>query len=447
MSDSNSNKQICFICRKKLKTITESHVKTHGLSLQDYKFLYGERSNNDGRCVYENKITHYKCNLIVKSNTEDKFCILHNIHNNNEKFFREIFKIILELNDEIHLEGVNFPLDIDLSKMKFPQKVFFTESIFNENVNFEHSIFLEDAEFSKVKFKKDVSFKLAIFQGNVGFWETEFFSKVNFQTTTFRQRVTFVQAKFATYPQYIRFVNTHFEKPEKVHFAENNLSYVLFKHTNLTLINFGNIIWPKTSVFFSSRKYLADEFSSSEILDRSNNTQYYNSVKLLYQQLKRNFEDKRSFVEAGDFHYGEMECYRKSNKFRRYFPLNLINLYRLSSAYGQRYIRAGIVLLILLFIFALSHLFSGLTPVPEKQHTYQPIDYNIENLVDNIKSIIPDFFKSTVYCLQVLTRTSPSDRLYQPASFGGEVLNVIFPLLIFLQAVFFALAVRRHFKR
>jgi hypothetical protein len=109
---------------------------------------------------------------------------------------------------------------------------------------------------------------------------------------------------------------------------------------------------------------------SSQIFPQN---QIYDYVQDLYQQLKRNFENQGSYTEAGDFYYGEMECYRKSSWARRYLP-SLINLYRISSGDGQRYIRAGIVLILMLLFFAGAHLFLGLEPT-QHNSDYSKIQY------------------------------------------------------------------------
>lgn len=478
MNSTKTNKRICHICGETFNRITEGHVNKHEISLTEYKLLFGLYNNVQKRCIYKNELTQYHCKLVVHLPTDDHYCILHNqTPKKDRELFNKIFQILLELNikqnTDIHFEGIFFPIDIDLSGKSFEHNVYFSESSFNGEANFSNVKFHRHADFRKCVFKKDTSFDAAEFwyahfgEANfkktvsfswasieqIGFWKTSFNSECLFTSTTFKGRTRFTQTKFPTFPFCIKFINTRFENPEKVRFAVNDFSRVSFLYTDISSVRIENALWPITSRLKGARRYLADEFLLPNPINKPLSEYsrevnvHYNAVRILYQQLKRNYEERRNFNEAGNFYFGEMECYRKSNNFRRYFPFNLVNLYRLSSGYGQRYIRAGIVLILLLFIFAFSHLFSGLNPTPEKQHTYQTINHNLRNLAENIESIIPDFFKSTVYCLQVITRTSASDRLYQPASFGGEVLNIIFPLLIFLQAVFFALAVRRHFKR
>lgn len=66
----------------------------------------------------------------------------------------------------------------------------------------------------------------------------------------------------------------------------------------------------------------------------------YEPVRRLYLELKRNFEDKKDWNKAGDFHYGEMECRRKMNGWWGRNILSLEALYYWASGYGERPWRA-----------------------------------------------------------------------------------------------------------
>lgn len=62
-------------------------------------------------------------------------------------------------------------------------------------------------------------------------------------------------------------------------------------------------------------------------------------------------------------------------------------------------------------------------------------------------SLLADFYISTVYCVEVLTREQEPDRIFQPLTTNGDAINSLFTILIYIQVVFFTLALRRHFKR
>jgi len=130
---------------------------------------------------------------------------------------------------------------------------------------------------------------------------------------------------------------------------------------------------------------------------------------------------------------------------RRFLP-SLVNLYRISSGYGQRYLRAGAVLVLLLLVFCSTHLVLGLVPTANNRD-YSTMKYRLGDITANSEAFLADIPITAVYTIEVLIREEEPDRLFRPMSTRGDALNSVFSLLIYLQAIFFALAVRRHFKR
>ena len=108
--------------------------------------------------------------------------------------------------------------------------------------------------------------------------------------------------------------------------------------------------------FFGSRhNVLKDERDlCKKIEEDSSNAKLkgeYEYVRRLYLELKCNFENKKDWNTAGEFHYGEMECRRNMLKTvweRKFFSLEAI--YLLLSGYGERPKQAFLVLLLLIFL-------------------------------------------------------------------------------------------------
>jgi hypothetical protein len=85
----------------------------------------------------------------------------------------------------------------------------------------------------------------------------------------------------------------------------------------------------------------------------------YEPVRRLYLELKRNFEDKKDWNTAGDFHYGEMECRRKMKGWLGRNLLSLEAIYFWASGYGERPLRAFVVGLgLMLVVFPLLYMLS-----------------------------------------------------------------------------------------
>ena len=201
----------------------------------------------------------------------------------------------------------------------------------------------------------------------------------------------------------------------KIKFEGVNLSKSSFLGSDLYLIDFTNPIWPKKY----GRNVLFDEIKLFNITDdkgrdiqdaekipegifdkfKQQYEQIFNSLKrrfegnlfeifkrewngfkkdisfekeivhkveILYRTLKRKYKEEHNEPEVSNWHYGEKEMFRKGNLFRRYFPISLSNLYWLSSGYGERPVKSGIVLFLLLL--GISVLF-GLTGIRATDHT------------------------------------------------------------------------------
>jgi len=92
----------------------------------------------------------------------------------------------------------------------------------------------------------------------------------------------------------------------------------------------------------------------------------YGLVAELYQQLKKNYDDKRDYWTAGDFHYGEMEMKRlaspKRNRLLRWLHrhLGLVAWYKYASEYGESYARPAALLIGVLVAFSLLYPVAGL---------------------------------------------------------------------------------------
>ena len=86
----------------------------------------------------------------------------------------------------------------------------------------------------------------------------------------------------------------------------------------------------------------------------------------LYQQLKKNYDERKDYWTAGDFHYGEMEMKRLhsrgNNRWVRWLYRNhgVVAWYKYASRYGESYVRPAIVLLIVIATFTLLFPLAGL---------------------------------------------------------------------------------------
>ena len=152
-------------------------------------------------------------------------------------------------------------------------------------------------------------------------------------------------------------------------------------------------------------------------------------IERIYRELKQNYEDRRDYGRAGDFHYGEKEMQRRNPETSRGFRV-LLALYWLSSGYGERYLRPLIGVGVLLAVCTFDYLTLGLSP-----------DKGVSTLsLTNVW----DWLQATHYSFRVMTFLRPTD--FVPVGYA-KVVHTIQSLLGPIFIGLFALAVRQRLKR
>ncbi len=277
----------CRICGGKFSYVTESHTKTHGISLDEYELLFAIENHPDFRCQYESSRSLGSCNLKADRDSDNQFCILHRLGPKKDikKFTASLaafLKTKVHAKSDIILDRVHFPTtfqlrnqiienklvisnsefygNIDFSQTVFQKKVSFKQCTINGNAIFEGAKFLSGADFHESKFVGEVTYEDAGFEQKAGFWKTEFHNNSTFLRTKFCEDAVFMTCVFPAPPYYIRFMNTFFTKPQLVLFTDIDVSGTLFRWTDLTEVRFENIKWPYTPKIWGARRYIADEF-------------------------------------------------------------------------------------------------------------------------------------------------------------------------------------------
>ena len=258
----------------------------------------------------------------------------------------------------------------------------------------------------------------------------------------------------------------------KIRFESSNLSQASFYKADIEGFTFKNITWGKVRGGFIPRFVLKDEelfeinqkeelkkldenpeLSEAEKKKKKRELEidYFRQVEILYRQLKRNYEEKRDYHGAGDFHFGELEMRRRQKTwFRQWTSLTLP--YRLFSGYGEKWGRA----LLSFFIAVLLSAGLNLLWIQPKQHplpvvnqgdTSHPTPKNLgsKNPVKSLEFVDSFLFTFKLMTLQRNLKYEPiDDPLW--GRVGKFVLNLEFligPALIALML----LAIRRQFRR
>ncbi len=372
------------------------------------------------------------------------------------KDFNElIFKRIKETNENelCDLSGTIFEGDISFQFNKVP-KISFKEATFNGMTDFAGVHFSKGVSFNRVNFKGKTHFLGAQFSGKINFVKTTFFEEINFNKVTFSKTPYFTRATFnrdvnfiwsefssgvyffrATFCAETYFRGMTFKKEGSIVFLNIkegiklegvNLEKVSFIGTDLRKIDFINCKWPKEK---NGRHILYDEikiFRNKNGKDISNKIE---KVEILYRQLKQKYKAEHNEFKVSNWHYGEKEMQRKRSTWKG-FSFYLLHLYRLSSGYGERPVRAGIVLFLLIIVISA---FLGLTGI-------KSIDDNSIIEIKKWSDILNmDYLKATIEYA-----TFESKPIFIPENW---FLKIAAKLLIPLQAALFALALRNRFRR
>ncbi|MDH4226448.1 MAG: pentapeptide repeat-containing protein [Deltaproteobacteria bacterium] len=221
-------------------------------------------------------------------------------------------------------------------------------------------------------------------------------------------------------------------------FRRVNLHKSVFDGVTLSNVQLNAVNWlsdGSRDVLYSER-ILKDRIKRKEL--RRGTVKFKSALDDLadqYTQLKNNLETKRSYAQAGNFHYGEMETMRMGfNAIWR--ALSLTNLYRISSGYGERPGRALFYTLFLascLTFFAMASL-----------DYYSPsfVDASTDGFVSAFIKLYANF-------------ASPFWKATEDSAFSSMnsenwwffVITFVGRIIFYLQTTIFALTLRRRFKR
>lgn len=160
-------------------------------------------------------------------------------------------------------------------------------------------------------------------------------------------------------------------------------------------------------------------------------------MRRLYLELKKNFEEKRDWNTAGDFHYGEMECRKKMHGWSTFEGI-LVNIYFWSSGYGERPLRASVILCIfVLFLFPLLLVGNDCWPYISGS---QPFCF--WNCVWAFYDPVKDSFR-----LATFTTVTKIGEEIKPDTGWDNVFLVLESIIVYVQILLLALALRRRVQR
>lgn len=423
--DPSQGKQDIFKCKNEaLKSnyckFHDKHYFNETTSNELIELIKEQFKNGNGKCV------GYRIPTINLKTIELPNCVYFNkaLFLGQVDFSKKINSSIMIFNECIFCEEVNFSNSLNLQKIycthaKFLKNVMFTSAIFKDEINFESTEFKGVTNFQSTVFNKKVilqktefqylDFDLSIFEESVdfyktkfnrsaSFWKVKFLSNTIFTSSTFFENADFHESEFknvifqdiifengATYENClfhscnfkniatkntVIFRNVQFSKPENIT-LNGNLTKFSFLYTDLTRINFGDlIIWNSNSDLQKKNKITRslqkrnDENNHFKILDERlleiNHTySTLEAVQGVYRKLRENFDFNLRYDDAGQFFIREMELKRKFYQKRDNIEttvikkkvlhiFSLLGAYYGLSKYGESLLRPTILAILII---------------------------------------------------------------------------------------------------
>ena len=347
-----------------------------------------------------------------------------------------------------------FPSDVNFSGATFSANATFLETTFSKGANFDRATFnrkafFDRATFSEATFSAEVdfirmtfgeraNFDRATFKNRASFYEVTFREGADFSGTTFDVEAFFRQARFKGRTSFsgerakfifcgatIDFSDITLEPLEALILRDVDLQHCHFLNTDLRKAEITGAKWPQAG----GRAVVYDEIASRQ----EGKFPPWSRLERLYRELKQNYEDRRDYERAGDFHYGEKEMRRKNAHTSSSLRF-LLTLYWAASGYGERYLRPLAWAIALFVIATVLYLRLGLKG--EWTGGAKPT-LSMAN--------VGDWLQAAHYSFRVMTFLKP-EQVATPISYSRvvhTVQSILSPLFLGL----FALAVRQRLKR
>jgi uncharacterized protein YjbI with pentapeptide repeats len=269
----------------------------------------------------------------------------------------------------------------------FAQKAYFSDATFAQKARFFHAKFAQAADFSGTKFVQEANFYDVKFAREAPFSGAEFAQAADFSDAKFAQKANFYDAKFMASADFREttfrkdkklspgpvFCMAEFSHPEAIVFYKTYLGQALFHNCDVSKVTFSSVEWRRRKG--SGRRMLFEEEvdlnrKPAHALEPSgdcHDERDYGLIAEIYQQLKKNYDERKDYWTAGDFHYGEMEMKRLHSRSRRpwvrwlHRNLGLVAWYKYVSSHGESYLRPLLALAIVLVIFTVLYPLAGLS--------------------------------------------------------------------------------------
>lgn len=311
--------------------------------------------------------------------------------------------------EAVHFADARFGERATFDSAKFCREAYFARTIWN-GARFGGATFDGDVSFRGATFLKVANFFRASFLKRAMFFSAVFMEKANFGETIFADHVELYGEKKRSMFCRTSSLDLQFAKIEKP--AEFSIRTVMlrphwFLNVNAEKFQFTNVNWefPGTSEEIDALKA---KFVGPPHRD----------LAIACWRLADNAEENHRYDEASAFRYLAMDSRRLEN-WRGYAVWRLSWWYWLESGYGERVLRAFVVLLAIWLLAALSYIYVGFAKPLGLGHTF-------------------------TYSAEVMMLQKPDPR---PSTVAAETIVLLETIFGPAQAALLALAIRRKFMR
>ncbi|MEO6588593.1 MAG: pentapeptide repeat-containing protein [Pyrinomonadaceae bacterium] len=249
----------------------------------------------------------------------------------------------------VDFSQAKFSKDVDFESTTFSGESKFNETTFSNTgkTSFYKAKFTKDTFFDNTKFNNDVSFNSAIFgsDSDIIFRDAQFEKYVSFRYSTSEGYLRFINLKQGN-DCLFKFEEAAFEKANRISFYNLRLQPHWFVGVDSSKFVFTNCSWkqPDNSNVKTKSKLakLSDTPKSNKLLTKT------------CWQLANNHDASNSFSKASIFRQMANESKRlEDSKGRKLWSLHW--WYWLLPYYGESPLRAGLVLIGVLFLFAVAY--------------------------------------------------------------------------------------------
>ncbi len=338
---------------------------------------------------------------------------------------------------EAYFEHSIFKSIAYFEKARFSDTTFFQKTSFRDLANFGETHFEKDVFFDRARFRETLNFSYASFskETNIFFRETFFAKAVDFQYSSAEGFIAFSELRQGL-DSFFHFHEAAFEKAARISFHTLRLRPCWFVNIDSRSFIFTNIQWNNLPNL--SKKSITSETSS---IAAANTPTKLKLLEITARQLAVNAEDNNRYEEASSFRLMANEIKRLQD-YDGWKIWSLHWWYGLSSSYGESWIRASVILLIIVFLV---FPFLYTTRVFQVCPNEKPVSLSLSENICVQKNL--EILNGSAILQSLSTATFQTTEYRKPVSGWGEFWIIVEKIFVPIQTALLLLAIRRKFMR